>query len=240
MTRQLVIARLPGAHAAGELLPLPRIAPVERVDPPARARRRARHQRLVDPLDRVRLERRAERVHRRVVLGHHQQARGVLVDPVDDPRAQLAADPAQVAGSARAARSPASPPRAPGAGCTTRPAGLSTTTSQRSSWTIVKAIASAAISVATTGGGSQTITSPACSLRDGTPAAPFTVTAACPICRASCERDTSAISLRQEDVQPLPGRRRRDDEPSRHLPRYQIFERTPPRDFSSMSTSARS
>src|SRR5580698_8587817 len=55
---------------------------------------------------------------------------------------------------------------------------------------MVSGRSSAAISVATTAGGSQLTTSPARSLRDGTPASPLTVTAACPICRASCERDT--------------------------------------------------
>src|SRR5580704_16843731 len=58
---------------------------------------------------------------------------------------------------------------------------------------MVSGNASAAISVATTAGGSQLTTSPTRSLRDGTPASPFTVTAACPICRASCDRDTDPI-----------------------------------------------
>src|SRR5580698_5565184 len=58
---------------------------------------------------------------------------------------------------------------------------------------MVSGSASAAISVAATAGGSQLTTSPPRSLRDGTPASPFTVTAACPICRASCERDTDPI-----------------------------------------------
>ena len=84
------------------------------------------------------------------------------------------------------------PASCPGAGCTTSPAGLSITTSQRSSWTTVSGIASASIVVATGGGGVQTTTSPGFSFRDGVPAAPLTVTAASPIWRASCERDTSA------------------------------------------------
>ena len=108
-----------------------------------------------------------------------------------DPGAQLAADAAQIA-HVREQRVDQRPASCPGAGCTTRPAGLSMTTSHRSSCTTVSGIASASIVVGTGGGGVQTTTSPRRSLRDGVPAAPFTVTAASPICRASCERDTSA------------------------------------------------
>ena len=61
-------------------------------------------------------------------------------------------------------------------------------------------------------GGVQTTTSPGSSFRDGVPAAPLTVTAASPICRASCERDTSATLRDEEQVQPLAGRVRRDHE----------------------------
>ena len=203
---------LAGPHAAGELLARVRIAPVERVDAPARPGRLARHQRLVDPLDGVRLERRRRARHRRVVLGDHQQARGVLVDAVDDPRAQLAADAAQVA-HVREQRVHQRPRLVPRRRVHHQPGRLvdddqpAILVDDRQRHRLGRDRRSR-----TGGGGVQTTTSPARSLRDGAPAAPLTVTAASPICRASCERDTSATLLRQEQVQPLAGRLRRDHE----------------------------
>ena len=87
----------PGPHLDRELLAVARVAPVQRLDATVGGRRLAHRQRLVNAIDVVRLERRPQRDHRRVVLGDHQQARGVLVDAVNDARAELAADAAQIA-----------------------------------------------------------------------------------------------------------------------------------------------
>ena len=59
-------------------------------------RRRAVHQRQVRLLHLARLEGLLQRHQRLLVLGHDEAARGVLVQPVDDARAQLAAHARQV------------------------------------------------------------------------------------------------------------------------------------------------
>ena len=61
---------------------------------------------------------------RRLASRDHHQARGVAVEPVDDPGARR--DRRRRRRARRAPRR-ASPPRCPRAGCTTSPAGLSTT-----------------------------------------------------------------------------------------------------------------
>ena len=65
-----------------------------------------------------------------VVLGHDQQPRGVAVEPMHDPGA-----PRLLAAGAHARRAPAPacPSSGPRAGCTTTPAGLSTTSRYSSS-----------------------------------------------------------------------------------------------------------
>ena len=63
---------------------------------------------------------------RRQRAPHHEQPGGVLVEPMDDARPQVALVVAQLGN--RASRPLTSVPRSlPGAGCTTMPAGLSTT-----------------------------------------------------------------------------------------------------------------
>jgi hypothetical protein len=86
----------PGLHLDGELLAIARIPTVQRLDAPARIRGTPDHEGVVDAADVVGLERRAERHHRAIVLGHHQQPRGVLVDPVNDPGAELTPDATQI------------------------------------------------------------------------------------------------------------------------------------------------
>ena len=74
-------------------------------------------------------------------LRDDQEPARVLVEPVDDARARHAR---RAAARDAAARSAAFPPRLPLPGCTTSPAGLSSTSSASSSWTIASAIASGA------------------------------------------------------------------------------------------------
>ena len=98
-----------------------------------------------------------------VILGHHQQAAGVLVDAVHDAGADLAADAGQAAlampqqgvdqGAVRVA------------GCTTMPLGLLTTSRWASSYTISSGISCGTASMGFASGISSSTVSPAFSLR---------------------------------------------------------------------------
>ena len=83
---------------------------------------------------------RRQLAHQRVVggvgAGHDEQAGGAVVEAVHDARAARGrADAGRAPGSGPGARSPACPSRLPAPGCTTSPAGLSTTITSSSAWT---------------------------------------------------------------------------------------------------------
>ena len=89
----VMAARFPAAACHnGHFLALGGVSANRRVDCSLLRRHRTMHQRLVAPLQLSRLELRRQMAMAAVVLGHHQQPGGVLVQPVDDARALLAAD----------------------------------------------------------------------------------------------------------------------------------------------------
>ena len=87
---------LAGLHLDAELLSIVRIATVQGFDTAGVAGGLTDGQGFIDSSDTVDFEIRAQRRHGYVVLGHHQQPRRILVDPVHYARPQLAADAAQI------------------------------------------------------------------------------------------------------------------------------------------------
>ena len=94
---------------------------------------------------------------------------------------------------------------------------------------MARGIASAITSVGMGGGGAQTTTSPARSLREGVATAPLTVTAAFADLPGQLRPRHRPHLTRQEQVQALPGITRPGDELARGLLLYQMRERIWPR-----------
>jgi hypothetical protein len=72
------------------------ISPDRGLNPALRCRGRTVHQRKVSFVHTPLLELSLQQLKRFIILGDQDQARGVLVEPMDDSRPQFAADPANV------------------------------------------------------------------------------------------------------------------------------------------------
>ena len=110
-------------------LPVARIASDRRLDPPARRRYLATHQRQVLLLDAPIPELAHQARLGELGLGHHDQPTGLLVEPMHDPRPSDAGDRAERLARSRDRPSSALtsvPVLCPAEGWTTSPAGLST------------------------------------------------------------------------------------------------------------------
>ncbi len=88
--------------------------------------RQAVHQGEIAAADGMRLELAGKMVVRGVVLGGDQHPRGILVEAMDDAGPQFAADAGEILAVMQQGVDQGAP-LVPGAGCTTRPAGLSMT-----------------------------------------------------------------------------------------------------------------
>ena len=151
-TRQEVRASRPRGRADGHPLPVHGVAADRGVDLAGGAGGRPEDEGEVLLLDRAPGELPDEGAVGLVVLGDDEQAGGAPVEPVDDAGAEDAAHAGEVAHVARGARSRACRRAVPAPGCTTRPAGLFTTTRWASSWTTASGMSSGCGSAGTGAG----------------------------------------------------------------------------------------
>jgi len=91
--------RAPTAGDDRDLLAVDRRPRERRVDRALQQPRHARDDRLVPPIDRMRLELACQPFMRAIGLGGDHQPRRVLVDPMHDPRSRHAADAGELAGA---------------------------------------------------------------------------------------------------------------------------------------------
>ena len=166
---------------------------------PVRERGAALHEREVAPLDGAAPDQLLQPRVRLVRAGDDEQARGVAVEPVDDPRPVLVAAGGVVA---RAGRARASRVWWPVPGWTTTPAGLSTTSRCSSSQTTSRSISSASSGPASAGS-STTTSSPPSSRWLFARGSPSTRTAPSAISRSASDREPTSDRAGDGPVEPL-------------------------------------